>query len=283
MKIKYLSILLPFIISSCNNISSSSSDDVISSSDFIMPNFTVTIFDSRGAYFYETLDQDKTLNLNSRYRLVLETEKDAHPLFNECSFKYDHSYLEIIDCIFEDQESPRFFWQIKPLKVVDLAKIEVYYHNSLCTSFDITIIDESVNATSCASAVKNLDFAYPSEHIDEINIFNDLATYEDFMKTHNYFGYIKNTPTAATVDNYEYAFLCISSYELGKDSKLNSVFIQNNTLFYDFISTKTYFEKRPDIPMFTSQDYYLTLIRYPSGLNVSARYLFMSYDYIAEE
>lgn len=281
MKTKCLCLLLPLLLCGCSNSGDVSSTSSIE--DFTMPNFAISFLDSRGAYFVETLEQDNILNLNSRYRLVLEADKNQeYPSFKECSFKYDHQYLDIIDCVFKEQNAFRFIWQIKPLKVVETTKIELYYHGSLCDSFNVTIKDESVDATSCASTIKNLDFA-ASDFIDEITVFNDLTSYETFMNKHNYFGYIKNTPNASTFENYEYAFVCISNYSLGNDPALNSVFIQNNALFYDFISSKSYFEEPPDIPMMTAQNYYLSLIRYPSGLSVSSRYVFLSYDYIAEE
>ena len=243
-----------------------------------MPAFKISITDSQGGYQFNTDDLGKELNLNSRYALKLIADKDTHPLFNECSFKFDKESLDIIDCINKNQDESQFVWQLKPLKEIDKTSIEIYYHEELCTSIDLSIKELSVSASLCASANKRLDSVsdfFPGE----ITVFNDLTTYEDYLKTHNYFGYIKNSPTSETFNNYEYALIRIANYDLGKDPELNSVYLQNDTLYYDFISTKEYFEEPPSVTMSTDQDYYLALIRYPSGLNVSKRAISLSYEY----
>ena len=275
MKTKCLWLLLPFFLCGCSNSGVSS---ISSKEDFVVPAFKISITDSQGGYQFNTDDLGKELNLNSRYALKLIADKDTHPLFNECSFKFDKESLDIIDCINKKQDGSQFVWQLKPLKVVDKTSIEVYYHEELCSSIDLSIKDLSVNASLCASVDKRLDSVsdfFPGE----ITVFNDLTTYEDYLKTHNYFGYIKNSPTSETFNNYEYALIRIANYDLGKDPELNSVYLQNDTLYYDFISTKEYFEEPPSVTMSTDQDYYLALIRYPSGLNVSKRAISLSYEY----
>ena len=276
MKTKGLYLLLPLLLCGCSNsgyVSSASSIE-----DFTMPTFNISITDSKGGYLFDTDDLGKELNLNSRYTLKLIADKGSHPLFDECSFKFDKDSLDLIDCINKKQDESQFVWQLKPLKVTDKTSIEIYYHEELCSSIDLSIKDLSLNASLCASVNKDLDsvsYIYPGE----ITVFNDLTTYEDYLKIHNYFGYIKNSPISETFNNYEYALIRIANYDLGKDPELNSVYLHNDTLYYDFISSKECYEEPNAITMSTNHNYYLALIRYPSGLSVNKRVITLSYDY----
>ena len=284
MRIKCLFLLLPIIICGCSSSSgntdafnTSSETHNSSTKDFVMPNFNISVTDSLGALTFTANDQGRELNLNSRYTLKLQADRND-TLFEECSFKYDEQCLEIINCINKNQDPRNFVWQLKPLKVIDKTSIAIYYHETLCTSFNLAIKDLSVTASSCASASINLDsvsYIFPGE----ITVFKDLTTYESYLNTHNYFSYIKNNPTTETFNNYEYAMIRIANYDLGKDPELNSVYVLNNTLYYDYKSSKKYFEEPAAVVMVTNQNYYLSLIRYPSGLNVSQYSIVLSYEY----
>lgn len=268
--------LLALFISSCGNSGSS-----ISSSDNKLPSFEIGLSDSSSWISHNDLSTNYELNLKSRYTLLLKNNNDEHPQFNECSFKYDEQYLIIIDSISDNQDSHNYVWQIKPLQTTENTVVEIYYHQALCTSFNISIKDLNIDFQSCASTEKELD-SVSSSFIEEITVFNDLSTYEDFMSKHLYFGYVKNSPNINTFNEYEYALVRISSYDLGNDPEINSVFIQNGTLYYDFISSKKYYEGNPDVTLTTRQNYYLSLIRYPSGLNVNERSVRISYNYLSD-
>ena len=291
MKGSLLALLLTMPLVACSNGNSGSQsssknyDNSISAfaySDYVTPSFSTSIGDYTGNPEHYINGEIYELNLNSRYTLNLNAvDKNIDYDPKGCSFKYDKNNLEIIDCIFKEQSTHRLIYQLKPLKIVDNTKVEVYYYDSFCTSFNISIKDLSIDADSLASTSKNLNFTDPDFH-DDITIFNDLETYESFMNKYHYFGYVKNSPNIETFKTYEYALIRIDHYSLGKDPEFNSVFIQNNVMYYDFISSKTYYEKAPDVIMWTNQDYYLSLIRYPNNYSVTNHIIWISHNYIPE-
>ena len=290
MKLKYLIPLITLLMTSCNNASIASSDSVSSSSNqeaevsytTIDPSFAVRITDCQIPLREDDQDNGNELNVHSSYFLFLAIKnKEAFPSPDDCAFTYDQNYLEIKDCVIDNTRSyPQFIYCLKPLKVIDSTSIKIFYLDKLYSSYDVSIKDLAVESSSCASIEKSLDSA--SEYFPEkITILKDLETYQDYIQKHNYFNYIKNQPTAETFTNYEYAFVRVFRGNLGKDPELNSVFIKGGTLYFDFKSTRNYYEQSPDITMTTAQNYFLCLIRYPSGLNVSNYDIWFTYIYEA--
>jgi hypothetical protein len=282
MKRLLLAFLLIIPLVACSQSNSNNISSEASSGDDIAPSFSIGIGDYTGNPERYLKGDVYELNVNSRYTLNLNAVgKSVNYDPKRCSFKYDNNNLVINDCIVEEQSTHRLVYQLKPLRITDNTLVEVYYHESLCASFNISIKDLSIEVSSLATTSKNLDFTDPSFH-DEITIFNDLETYESFMNKYNYFGYVKNAPNIETFENYEYALIRIDHYNLGKDPELNDVFIQDNVMYYDFISSKTYYEKAPDVIMWTNQNYYFSLIRYPANLDVNNHIIWISHDYIPE-
>lgn len=133
---------------------------------------------------------------------------------------------------------------------------------------------------TCAEVEKTLD-SVAEDFPNEITTFKDYQSWKDFNNIHQYFGYIKNEPNSSSFVNYEYAFIRTRRDSFGNNPTLNSVFIQNETLYYDFISEKDYFEERPDSTMTTEQRYYLCLLRYPSNLDYKNNQVWYSNIYKA--
>jgi len=283
MKKIIFTLLAVFPLLACSKSNSGTISSLeLSSNDYVIPSFSIAIGDYTGNPERHIKGDIYELNVNSIYTLNLNAvDRSVNYDPKECSFKYDNSNLEIIDCIFEEQSPQRLIYQLKPLKIIDNTKVEVYYYDSLCASFNISIKDLSIDASNLASTSKNLDYADPNFH-EDITIFNDLETYESFMKKYNYFGYVKNSPNVETFKSYEYALIRIDYYNLGKNPEFNNIFIQDNVMYYDFISSKTYYEKAPDVIMWTHSNFYLSLIRYPNNLNVDNHIIWISHDYIPE-
>lgn len=288
MKLRRLILFITLLMTSCNQVSISSSDSVNNNqkeTEFsyttIDPSFSVRISDSDLSFRGEDIGHE--LNVNSSYSLFLDiNDKESFPSPDDCRFEYDTNYLEIIDSVMDNYRSyPHYVWHLTPLKEVETTAIKVFYLNNVYLTYDISIKDYTVNASCSASIDKSLNSAY--EYFPEkIKILKGLEAYEDYLAKYNYFNYIKNQPSKETFSNYEYAYIRIFRDDLGRDPELNSVFIKNGTLYFDFISTRNYFEEPRDVTMTTVQVYFLCLIRYPSGLNVSNYAIWNSVAYVEE-
>ena len=301
MKLKYLSILLPLIICSCggnkgssfnsSSTSSSSYQDISSSnqgtsslSSAGLPRYTVSVTDAMGGYSTPLIDNVHELNLSTTYVLKLQTTQIREYIsYEEFSFSFDNNYLEVIKCISNEDNSRTLVWQVKPLKVVESTSIDVYHREALYSSYSLSIKDLSVNASTCATTEQEID-SMSSIYPEEVTVFTDLDTYETYMNTHHFFSYIKNAPNVLLFKEYEYALIRIDAYRLGSGAQLSGVFTQNGNLYYDFKSSKKYFEGFRDIDLWTIQNCYLALIRYPSGIvRPKQRIVLLSYDYTLED
>ena len=250
------------------------------------PEFSVRIGDCLD--YHDELDIGNNLNLSSTYTLSLKrNNKEYYPNFSDISFIYDKEYIEIIDCISSRQSQNnseyyhyQFVWYLKPLRETESISIKVLYRDKESVSINVSISDLSVESMTCAEVEKTLD-SVAEDFPNEITTFKDYQSWKDFNNIHQYFGYIKNEPNSSSFVNYEYAFIRTRRDSFGNNPTLNSVFIQNETLYYDFISEKDYFEERPDSTMTTEQRYYLCLFRYPSNLNYKNNQIWYSTIYKA--
>lgn len=286
MKLRYLIPFLTLLVTGCNNVSSSSSDFISSKEEDITytdidPLFKLRITDSIFSNKHEGKDIGRVLNIKSTYSLFLDSSNSkSFPSLDDCYFEYDKNYLEITDCVMDNHRSyPHFVWRLKPIQITESTSIKVFYLDKLYSSYDISIKDLSVNPISCASISKSLDSAselFP----DEITIFRDLSTYENYFASHQYFNYIKNQPTSETFNNYDYALIRVHSASLGSEPELNDAYIIDGTLYFDVSSTRSYFEQAPDVTMTTVQNHFLCLVRYPSGLNANNYDIWLSVNYV---
>lgn len=275
MKLKYLIPLIALLITGCNNVSSSSSDFISSKEGEIThtdidPFFKLRITDSIFSNKHEGEDIGRVLNIKSTYSLFLDSRNSkSFPSPDDCYFEYDKNYLEITDCVMDNHRSyPHFVWHLKPLQIIESTSIKVFYLDKLYSSYDVSIKDLSINPSTCASISKSLDSAsglFP----DEITIFRDLSTYENYFVGRQYFNYIKNQPTSETFNDYDYALIRVFDGSLGNEREFNDAFILDGILYFDVSSTRSYFEQGPDVTATTVQNYFLCLVRYPSGLNIN--------------
>lgn len=275
MKLKYLIPLIALLITGCNNVSSSSSDFISSKEGEIThtdidPFFKLRITDSIFSNKHEGEDIGRVLNIKSTYSLFLDSRNSkSFPSPDDCYFEYDKNYLEITDCVMDNHRSyPHFVWHLKPLQIIESTSIKVFYLDKLYSSYDVSIKDLSINPSTCASISKSLDSAsglFP----DEITIFRDLSTYENYFVGRQYFNYIKNQPTSETFNDYDYALIRVFGGSLGNEREFNDAFILDDILYFDFSSTRSFFEQGPDVTATTVQNYFLCLVRYPSGLNIN--------------
>lgn len=250
------------------------------------PEFSVRIGDCLD--YHDELDIGNNLNLSSTYTLSLKrNNKEYYPNFSDISFIYDKEYIEIIDCISSSQSQNnseyyryQFVWYLKPLRETESTSIKVLYRDKESVSINVSISDLSVESSTCAVVEKTLDYI-GEDFPNEITTFKDYQSWEDYRKVHQDFGYIQNEPNIATFENYEYTLITVRRDNLGNNPKLNSVFIQNKTLYYDFKSERDYFEQRPDMTMDTRQRYYICLFRYPSSLDYSNNQVWYSNIYKA--
>ena len=263
------------MITGCNNVSSSSSDFISSKEGEIThtdidPFFKLRITDSIFSNKHEGEDIGRVLNIKSTYSLFLDSgNSKSFPSPDDCYFEYDKTYLEITDCVMDNHRSyPHFVWHLKPLQIIESTSIKVFYLDKLYSSCDVSIKDLSINPSTCASISKSLDSAsdlFP----DEITIFRDLSTYENYFVGRQYFNYIKNQPTSETFNDYDYALIRVFGGSLGNEREFNDAFILDGILYFDVSSTRSYFEQGPDVTATTVQNYFLCLVRYPSGLNIN--------------
>ena len=287
MKSKYLIPLITLLLTGCNTVTSSSSDLSSSNKEEVSyttvdPSFSVRIVDSCIPFREKSFNNGNELNVHSTYSLCLAiNNKEAYPSFKDCRFEYDNKYLEIKDCVIDNERSyPEFTWYLKPLEIINTTSIKVFYLDKLYSTYDVSIKDLAVESSNCASIAKTLDSA--SEYFpDEIKVLRSYADYEEYLNRYNYFNYIKNQPTGETFRDYDYAYIRIFSGNLGREAELNSVFVKDGTLYFDVKSTKNYYEAAPDITMTTVQSYFLCLVRFPSGLNVSNYSIWYSSTYVA--
>ena len=287
MKLKYLIPLIALLLTGCNNVSSSSSDFISSKEGEITytdidPLFKLRITDSIFSNKHEDEDIGRVLNIKSTYSLFLDSSNSkSFPSPDDCYFEYDKNYLEIMDCVMDNHRSyPHFVWHLKPLQIIESTSIKVFYLDKLYSLYDVSIKDLSINPSTCASISKSLDSA--SEYFpDEIKVLRSYADYEEYLSKYNYFNYIKNQPTGETFRDYNYAYIRVFSGNQGRDPELNSVFVKDGTLYFDIRSTRSYFEQGQDVTATTVQNYFLCLVRFPSGLNVSNYSIWYSSTYVA--
>lgn len=290
--------LLVLLLAGCNSTpsqeSSFNSENIISSSisnsfetsnnPFVDPEFDIRVYDCLPSHY--ELDVGTNLNLDSTYTFCLRrNNKDCHPFFSDIRLKYDESAFEIIDCIVSEQSKNNseyypysFLWSLKPLKEIESSLIEVFYQNQKCASTNLSVKDLTIESSSCSTTEKEFDYI-SSTFTGEITIFDNLISWEDYRKVHKELTYIKNEPNILTFENYEYALVTVSRDNLGYNPKLNGVFVQNETLYYDLSSEREYFYQIPDPTFMTTQSYYLCLLRYPSKLNVKNHQVWYSYIY----
>ena len=286
MKLRYLIPFLTLLVTGCNNVSSSSSDFISSKEEDITytdidPLFKLRITDSIFSNKHEGKDIGRVLNIKSTYSLFLDSSNSkSFPSPDDCYFEYDKNYLEITDCVMDNHRSyPHFVWYLKPIQITESTSIKVFYLDKLYSSYDISIKDLSVNPISCASISKSLD-SVSELFPDEITIFKDLSSYENYFVGRKYFNYIKNQPTSETFNNYDYALIRVHSASLGSEPELNDAYIIDGTLYFDIKSTSKYFDEQVSYPMTTEQSYFLCLLRYPTGLNISNYSIWLSVNYV---
>ena len=272
--------LVVLLVTGCNQGNSFESASSIDSSGsepesgeskpYIDPHFEARISDCNMS---NSFDLGYELNLNSTYTFNLDVgNKEAYPLISECSFEYDNTCIEIIDCINQRQQdgfvfSRRYVWYLKPLKEVESSRIGIFYRGMYYSSYSFSIKDLSIESSLCASTEYSYDYT-SSFFPGKLKLFKDLDSWNEYRNVHKELTPLKNEPNNLTFNDYEYALVTVSKYDFGREVTLNGAFLKNGTLYFDIKSTKAYFEEPGDMIYPTTSSYFVCLLRYSNKLNI---------------